>query len=237
VAERVDLPAGVQALAARFSLPEQATTQLACLAERLVADPLAPTAVREVSRVLDDHLADSLVALSLPELGGVRTLADLGSGAGLPGLPLAIALPEVAVTLIESSSRTCDFLEATVAACGLRNVAIDNRRAEEAGRAAGRFDAVTARALASLAVVAEYAAPLLVVGGVLLVWRGQRDVAAEREAERAAGELGLAVGEVHRVQPYPAAQRRHLHVFPKVSDTPPRFPRRPGMAVKRPLGR
>jgi 16S rRNA (guanine527-N7)-methyltransferase len=141
------------------------------------------------------------------------------------------------VTLVESSSRSCAFLERTVAACGLENVTIDNRRAEDAGREEAQFDVVTARALASLAVVAEYAAPLLALGGSLVVWRGQRDGEAERQAGRAARELGLEVGEIHRVHPYPAAQSRHLHVFHKLGPTPPRFPRRAGMAVKRPLGR
>lgn len=235
MAERLDV--GVQALTKRYALPASAAVKLQRLAERLVGDPLAPTAVRTVPQVLDDHLADSLVALTLPALDSARALADLGSGAGLPGLPLAIARPATAVTLVESSSRTCAFLGRTAAACGLKNVTIDNRRAEDVGRAAEQFDVVTARALAALSVVAEYAAPLLSVGGTLLVWRGQRDGDAEREASRAALELGLAVGEIHRVSPYPAAQSRHLHVFHKVSPTPARFPRRPGMAVKRPLGR
>jgi 16S rRNA (guanine527-N7)-methyltransferase len=84
--------------------------------------------------------------------------------------------------------------------------------------------------------VAEYAAPLLRLGGVLVDWRGRRDEQGERAALAAARELGLERREIRRVYPFPAAQERHLHVYLKVAATPPRFPRRPGAALKRPLG-
>ncbi len=104
------------------------------------------------------------------------------------------------------------------------------------GGGAGAYDAVTARAVASLAVVVEYAAPLLSVGGVLVAWRGARDAAAEDAAAAAAERLRMAVRGVERVVPFAGAENRHLHVFEKVGPTPPEFPRRPGMARKRPLG-
>ena len=102
--------------------------------------------------------------------------------------------------------------------------------------AAERMDLVTARALAPLPVVAEYAAPLLRLGGALLAWRGRRDPEEEAATARAADQLGLSVRESRRVQPYPGAVNRHLQLLVKTSPTPPRFPRRPGMARKRPLG-
>jgi 16S rRNA (guanine527-N7)-methyltransferase len=95
---------------------------------------------------------------------------------------------------------------------------------------------VTARALAPLAVLAEYAAPLLREGGVLVAWKGRRDAQEERDAAAAAEELGLAVEEIRPVRPYPEAEHRHLHLLRKVAPTPDRFPRRPGIARKRPLG-
>jgi 16S rRNA (guanine527-N7)-methyltransferase len=109
-------------------------------------------------------------------------------------------------------------------------------RAEEWADGLGACDLVTARALAPLAVVAEYAAPLLTVGGTLVAWRGRRDPDDEAVGARAAVELGLEPGTVIRVEPYPGALHRHLHVLRKVAPTPDRFPRRPGMARKRPLG-
>jgi 16S rRNA (guanine527-N7)-methyltransferase len=95
---------------------------------------------------------------------------------------------------------------------------------------------VTARALASLEVVAEYAAPLLTVGGSLVVWRGRRDRDAESIGAAAAAELGLEVEAIRSVRPYAGAEHRHLHLISKMAPTPLGFPRRPGMAQKRPLG-
>ena len=90
--------------------------------------------------------------------------------------------------------------------------------------------------MGSLAVLVEYAAPLLREGGVLVAWKGARDASEEGAGAAAAAEVGMAVKEVLPVQPYPASENRHLHVFRKVAPTPERFPRRAGMAKKRPLG-
>ena len=95
---------------------------------------------------------------------------------------------------------------------------------------------MVARALAPQPVVLEYAAPLLRIGGALIDWRGGRDERAGARSARAAAELGLAQREMRRVQPFAEARDRHLHVFAKVAATPPRFPRRAGVARKRPLG-
>jgi 16S rRNA (guanine527-N7)-methyltransferase len=104
------------------------------------------------------------------------------------------------------------------------------------GEGAGAYDAVTARAVAPLAVLAEYATPLLAPGGVLVAWKGARDPDEEEAGTRAASELGLEPRPPLPVTPYAGSQNRHLHVYLKVRDTPERFPRRAGMAAKRPLG-
>ncbi len=223
-------------LATRFGLDADAETKLATLLAALTDDPLAPTAVRDPLRALDDHLADSLVALESDDVRLARTIADLGAGAGLPGLPLAISLPGASVSLLESNGRKCEFISKVVAACRLRNATVVNVRAEAWPAGLASFDLVTARAVAPLAVVAEYAAPLLRVGGTLLVWRGRRDQAEEESARLAADALGLELGEARRVRPYPGATNRHLQPLIKVAATPARFPRRPGVARKRPLG-
>jgi 16S rRNA (guanine527-N7)-methyltransferase len=98
------------------------------------------------------------------------------------------------------------------------------------------YDAVTARAVGPLAVLVEYAAPLLRPDGVLVAWKGARDAGEEDSGAAAAERVGMAVKEVVPVRPYPASENRHLHVYRKVAPTPERFPRRPGMARKRPLG-
>jgi 16S rRNA (guanine527-N7)-methyltransferase len=229
-----------QALAERFGLPAAAAAQLQALLTILLEDEHAPISARDHAAVLRDHLADSLSGLELPLFRAARptdtAIADIGSGAGLPGLPLAIALPEARVALVESNGRKCAFIEGAAAACGLTNTEVVRARAEDWPAGIGRFDVVTARALARLDVVAEYAAPLLKIGGSLVAWRGRRDPADEAAGAVAAGKLGLEQGDPIAVTPYRGAQYRHLHVLRKIAETPPGFPRRPGVARKRPLG-
>jgi 16S rRNA (guanine527-N7)-methyltransferase len=201
---------------------------------RLLAGSDAPTAVRDPQAVVDVHLADSLVALELPEVRQARQIADLGSGAGLPGLVLALVQPAAQVTLVESQRRKCEFLERAISALSLTNAVVVCSRAEELGADAA-FDVVTARALASLPVLCEYAAPLLEQGGVLVAWKGAVDSSEEADGLAAAAALGLARTTVRPVVPYEGSERRTLHIFRKVAPTPAGYPRRPGMAVKRPL--
>jgi 16S rRNA (guanine527-N7)-methyltransferase len=230
------MPLELAGLADRHGLTEVQIDRLRCLAELVVSDPSAPTAVREPDKVVEDHIADSLVALDLPALAAPGRLVDIGAGAGFPGLVLAVARRATSVSLLEASARKCAFIERAAAHCGLRNVEVVHARAEDWPEGLGRFDVATARALAPLAVVFEYAAPLLRPGGSVVAWRGRRDLLAEAGAESAAAELGLELGEIRRVEPYPGAAHRHLHAARKVAPTPQEFPRRPGVARKRPLG-
>jgi 16S rRNA (guanine527-N7)-methyltransferase len=210
--------------------------QLDALLRMLEADEHAPTAVRAPDRAAEVHVADSLAALDIEGFSAARTIADLGSGAGFPGLAIAVALPGAEVSLIESQRRKCEFLERMCSAAELENVRDVCTRAEEWSAGVGRNDVVLARALAPQPVVLEYAAPLLRLGGALVDWRGRRDAAEERVAERAAETLGLSRQAICRVTPFAQATDRHLHVFAKVRATPSRFPRRAGIARKRPLG-
>lgn len=231
-----EVAGGVRGLAARYDLPPSSVDQLLALLAVVAEDDRAPTTVREPLRALEDHLADSLVALDLPQVRGAEAIADLGSGAGFPGLPLAVALPGSRVALVESNTRKAAFLEDAIRASRAANAYSIRARAEEWREGLTSLDLVTARALAPLGVVAEYAAPLLRVGGALVVWRGRRERDGEQTAAVAAAELGLEVADVLQVKPYAGAQHRHLHLMLKVRPTPERFPRRPGMALKRPLG-
>ena len=185
------------------------------------------------TRARDVHIADSLSALEVPGVREARQIADLGAGAGLPGLVLAIALPKAEVVLVESVGKKCVWMERTVEALGLTNARVVCARAEELAESA--FDVVTARALGSLPVLCEYAAPLLREGGVLVAWKGAVDDAEEADGLAAAAILGLERDAVLAVAPYPGSERRTLHVFRKVTPTPDRYPRRPGMAARRPL--
>lgn len=226
------------ALAHRHRLPPPAPAQLRTLLEALAAEPDPPTTVRDPDHAVDVHLADSLSGLEIPALRGARTIVDLGAGAGFPGLALAVALPQARIDLVESARRKCEVIERLAEAAGIANARAVPARAEEWARldGAGAYRAVTARALAPLAVLCEYAAPLLGLGGALVCWKGARDPDEEAAGARAAAEVGLEPTEVRRVEPFAGAREHHLHVFAKVAATPERFPRRPGSAAKRPLG-
>ena len=225
----------VRALADRFGLGTQAAARLERLLGLLTADPRAPTAILDPGEAVDRHLADSLVALELPAVRKARTIADLGSGAGLPGLPLAIALPGARAFLVESSRRKCAFLERASAEVGVDNAEVVCTRAEAWPEGRERCDVVTARALARLPVLVEYAAPLLRVGGSLVAWKGARAAGEEADGAAAARRLGMGAPEAVPVRPFPAARDLHLYTVRKEAPTPPGFPRRPGAAAKRPL--
>jgi 16S rRNA (guanine527-N7)-methyltransferase len=203
----------------------------------LAAEPDPHTSV-DPADFVDVHVADSLAGLAVPGLRAVRSIGDVGAGAGFPGLVLAAALARTRVDLIESTSRKAALIERLAAAGGLANARTIAARAEEWAASEGReaYDAVTARAVAPLAVLVEYAAPLLRVGGVLVAWKGARDPHEESAGASAAALVGMRAAGVLPVMPYPESSNRHLHVFEKAEPTPERFPRRAGMAAKRPLG-
>ena len=211
--------------------------QLGALLEVLERDKHAPTAVRGRDQAASLHLADSLVALHLDPVRAATRIADIGSGAGFPGAALAIALPSAEVALVESQRRKCEFLARLCTEAELANARVICARAEDWSQGLARQDVVVARAVGSQPVVLEYAAPRLRLGGSLVDWRGRRSEDEEEAAARAALELGLRRLEILRVAPFEGARDRHLHVFAKVEDTPERFPRRAGVARKRPLGR
>lgn len=218
----------------RFGLPLDAEAALQALLD-ILAKPDAPTSVHDRRRAIDVHLADSLVAVEVDEVRAASMIADLGAGAGLPGLALAAVLPQAHVVLVESARRKCEFLHLAVAAMEVENVEVVWGRAEEWRRGIGHCDVVCARAVAALPVLCEYAAPLLRDRGVLVAWKGAVDEAETGDAGAAAALLGLAAEPVRSVVPYPGSQRRTLHVLRKIAPTPPDFPRRAGIATKRPL--
>jgi 16S rRNA (guanine527-N7)-methyltransferase len=189
---------------------------------------------------VDIHVADSLSGLEVPEVRAASWIADIGSGAGFPGLVLAVALPRARVDMIESTSRKCAVIDRLTHAAGLDNELVRAlpMRAEERAAWGGResYDVVTARAVGPLAVLVEYAAPLLAPGGVFVAWKGALDPAEVAAGSKAAVEVGLESEAVVEVEPWPGIRDRNLVVYRKVSETPERFPRRAGMAAKRPLG-
>ncbi len=220
----------------RYRLADGQMDQLARILRELEGDERAPTTVREPLDAVDAHLADSLVGLEFEEIRAAQAIADLGSGAGFPGTVLAVALPEAHVSLVESQRRKCEFVQMLCASARIANARVVCARVEDWRQGAEASDVVVARALAAQPVVLEYAAPLLKVGGALVDWRGRRNEAEEAAAALAARTLGLRLREIRHVQPFAQARDRHVHVFVKHEETPARFPRRAGIARKRPLG-
>lgn len=229
----MDWPERLANLCRTYGLDAEQDGRLRRLLEVVAADDGSPTTVREPSAAVDVHIADSLVALEFDEVRRARSIADVGSGAGFPGLPLAVALPHADVALIESLARKCAFLERAVGAIGVRNARVVCARVEEWPER--ELDLICARAVAPLAVLVEYAAPLLRLGGCFAAWKGRRDPGEERDGAAAAAQLGLTLERVAAVQPFVAAEHRSLYLYLKGSETPSRYPRRAGMARKRPL--
>jgi 16S rRNA (guanine527-N7)-methyltransferase len=231
-----------EAIVTEHGLAEHQAQRLQRFLAVLAEDPHAPTAVRDPGEAVDVHLADSFAALPMLDQALDQELpplvADVGSGAGVPGIPLAIARPAARFDLVEASQRKAGFLERVVERLDLSNAGVLRARAEELPGQGRReaYGVVVVRAVAPLATLVEYAAPLLAQGGRLLAWKGARDPGEEAAGDSAAHQLGLEPLEVRRVTPYSESRNRHLHLYQKVRPCPPEFPRRAGVARRRPLG-
>jgi 16S rRNA (guanine527-N7)-methyltransferase len=201
----------------------------------LDTDPASLSSVRARNR-WRVHVEDSLSGLHL--VGAPARLADVGAGAGFPGLVLAAALPATQVDLIESVGRKAAFIERAIAAAGLANARAIATRSEEwaAGEGASAYGVVTARAVGRLSTLAELASPLLCEGGRLVAWKGRRDADEEAELERGGEALAMSLAEIHDAAEDAGFKHRHLHVVVKTGPTPTGLPRRAGIAKKRPFG-
>jgi 16S rRNA (guanine527-N7)-methyltransferase len=196
-----------------------------------------------VSSVTDErawkvHVADSLTGLEVGELSKAGRIADIGSGAGFPGLALAAALPNAEVGLIESVGRKCEFIRRAATKAKIPNAHALNARSEDlaAGEERETYEAVTARAVGRLSTLAELASPLLLDGGVLVAWKGKRDPDEESQLANAAESLAMRPERILDVGDRAGSRHRHLHVIRKVGPTPSNLPRRAGIAKKRPKG-
>jgi 16S rRNA (guanine527-N7)-methyltransferase len=206
--------------------------------ELLEHEKASVSSVTEQGRAWRVHVEDSLTGLDFAELRDAGKIADIGSGAGFPGLVLAVALPESKVDLIESVGRKCEFIRRAIAAAGIPNATVVNARSEEIARGDARdsYEAVTARAVGRLSTLAELASPLLRDGGVLAAWKGKRDADEEQQLVNASGQLAMRPERILDVGSRAGSKHRHLHLIRKVGPTPSHLPRRPGVAKKRPAG-
>ena len=199
------------------------------------------TTVTGWERVQTRHFLDSLYVSAVfpPGLqGSCATVLDVGSGAGLPGLPLKIAFPGLKVTLMEATAKKTEFLQHVIQVLGLADVEVCTGRAEalaHAPRLRQGFDLVVSRAVAGLSVLAELTLPFCRVGGLVVAHKGPDADDEIRLAGRAIGAMGGQLKEVREVVAESPGAAGVLVVLEKVCPTPARYPRRPGIPSKRPL--
>jgi 16S rRNA (guanine527-N7)-methyltransferase len=189
----------------------------------------------DIHKLVVHHFLDSLAPFSVQRFR--PPIVDLGSGAGLPGIPVAIAFPRAPITLMEPRRLRAEFLQSAVSSLGLENVGVDRSAAESAGRSEARREragTVLIRALGKPSVALELGLPLLKRSGVLWLYRG-RDATPSKETLDVAALLGGTLIGAQRVTVPSLDAERHLWVFRKVSPTPERYPRRSGIPDRAPL--
>ena len=198
------------------------------------------TAVTDEDEMIDRHYVDSLMALTVPGLiPASGELIDVGTGAGFPGLPLALALPGVRVTLLDAQRKRLDFLQAVIDELDAKNVTLIHSRAEDGARlpeCRERFDVAVARAVAPLSVLAEYLLPYVKVGGKAVCWKGPGLQEELAQGRRAAFLLG---GKAEEPIPCPIPGRDWQHLLlpiHKAQKTARQYPRKAGTPGKAPLG-
>ena len=196
------------------------------------------TALTAPEDVAVKHIIDSLTAYDAALFDGARTLIDVGTGAGLPGIPLAVYVPHLTVTLLDSLNKRVRFLTEVTAAMGLQNVRCIHARAEEAARTAehrAAYDIVVSRAVARLPVLLEYTLPFVRVGGTLLALKGRAYAEEQKEARRAAEVLGGGRITARPVHLPGLDDVRAILTVTKERQTPAAYPRGGGAPTRRPL--
>lgn len=209
------------------------------IAEWSVGLEISGTAVRSAADAQKIHVADSLAGLEIEAIQNAKSIIDIGSGAGFPGLVLAVMLPNTQITLVDSVRKKMEVAGRFAKELELENLECVWGRAEEIAATGSphreAYDVVTARALAQLGVLLEYSAPLLRLDGHLVAWKGAPDESEMAAAEASAEILGFSPGELTETQPFKGSRERHFYVAQKKRLTDERFPRRAGVALKRPL--
>ena len=196
------------------------------------------TAITEPSAVLIRHHLESLSVLSAVKLQKGMRVADVGTGAGFPGIPLHIAVDGLYTTLIESTGKKTDFLKHVVESLGLKRVLTINARAEDAGHLPhqrGTYDIVIARAVARLPILLEYLLPLAKIDGLCVAMKG---ITAREELESSATALetlGGVAEDIREINLPDVPEPHYLVIVRKVHQTPNTFPRKPGIPAKKPL--
>ena len=196
------------------------------------------TGITDPAEIAIKHYLDSLTLLRhLPQSGRAR-LIDVGAGAGFPGLPLAIALPDMRISLLDSTAKKLRFIDAAGKALGLDNIQTIHSRAESAGRDdahRGKYDFVVARAVGRLPALMECTLPLAKRGGIFIAMQGASAHEDARQAAKAIATLGGELETIDEVRLPTMDKPRHLVIARKTGKTPRRYPRQPGIPARNPI--
>ncbi len=196
------------------------------------------TGIRDSDGIRTKHFLDSLTLLPFIPADRPQRLVDIGTGAGFPGLPLRILLPNLSVTLVESVGKKVEFCRHVVNTLGLSQVNAIKLRAEEMGQDPSHretYDVAVARAVAYLPVLVEYLLPLVKVGGLVLAQKGESGPAEAHLSEKGIRLLGGEISQLHKVELPGVVEERYIIVIKKVAVTPPQYPRRVGIPSQKPL--
>jgi 16S rRNA (guanine527-N7)-methyltransferase len=196
------------------------------------------TAIRDEIGIQRKHFLDSLTSVPLIRKMNASRIIDIGTGAGFPGIPIKIVFPTLEVTLVESVGRKADFCKLVAQEIGLQGVNVIIGRAEEIGMNPAhreKYDIALARAVAIMPTLAEYLLPLVKIGGIAIAQKGNGAQQEAQSAERAIRLLGGNLQKVIEIKYNGLTEKRYLVVIKKISATPNQFPRRVGLAAKRPL--
>lgn len=196
------------------------------------------TAIRDVESIRVKHFLDSFSCILAWKNSPPAALIDIGTGAGFPGIPLKILYPAMRLTLVESVGKKATFCKHIVQTLELERVQTIHARAEEVGQQPEhreQYDWAVARAVANLNALSEYLLPLVKLGGMALAQKGETAPVEAQSAEHAMRLLGGKLEQLVPVQLPGVAEERYLALIKKFAATPPKYPRKPGVAVKMPL--
>ncbi len=197
------------------------------------------TAIRDVDGIRTKHFLDSMSCTLAWKENPPRKLVDVGTGAGFPGIVLKILYPNLRLTLVESVGKKANFCKHVIETLSLDGVEIITARAEDVGRLPGhreKYDWAVARAVAGMPILVEYLLPLVRVGGAVLAQKGESGPAEVQSAEKAITILGGRIRQLIQVTLPGVVDERYLVILDKSAATPPAYPRKPGIAAKKPLG-
>lgn len=196
------------------------------------------TAIGDIEGIRTKHFLDSLTCLLPMRDSPPNRIIDVGTGAGFPGIPLKIVMPNVHMTLVESIGKKTNFCHHIIKTLGLEKIEVIQSRVEDLGQSPQhreKYDWAVARAVANLTTLVEYLLPLVKVGGTVLSQKGSHGPAEIHKAESATKLLG---GHVRQLQPITlpgVVEERYLIIIDKIVTTPPQYPRKPGIPGKKPI--